>query len=65
WQKITALREIREREGFWIIGAIAAMVGMLTHGLVDTVWYRPEISILWWLMVALVASYYPQIDTTE
>jgi len=28
---------------------------------VDTVWYRPEISTLWWLMVALVASYYPQL----
>ena len=65
WQKITALRANREREGFWIIGAIAAIVGMLTHGLVDTVWYRPEISTLWWLMVALVASYYPQIDAAD
>jgi len=32
---------------------------------VDTVWYRPEISTLWWLMVALVASYYPQIDSAD
>jgi len=65
WQKIRSLRAIGEREGFWVIGAIAAMAGMLTHGLVDTVWYRPEISTLWWLMVALVASYYPQIDSAD
>lgn len=62
WQQITALREIGDREGFWVIGAIAAIAGMLTHGLVDTVWYRPEINTLWWFMVAVVASYYPQIS---
>ena len=41
------------------------MGGMLTHVLVDTVWYRPEISTLWWFMVALVASYYPQIHFSQ
>jgi putative inorganic carbon (HCO3(-)) transporter len=40
------------------MAAIAAMLGMLAHGLFDTVWYRPEVNTLWWLMVALVASYY-------
>lgn len=64
WQKITALKTLTDREGFWIMGAIAALAGMLTHGLVDTVWYRPEISTLWWLMVAIVASYYPQLNKT-
>lgn len=63
WQKLTALRNLNHREGFWIIGAIAAIAGMLTHGLVDTVWYRPEINTLWWFMVAIVASYYPQLHS--
>lgn len=62
WQKLKALRELKAVEGFWVIGAIAAIMGMLTHGVVDTVWYRPEISTLWWLMVAIIASYYPQIS---
>ena len=31
---------------------------MLGHGLVDTVWYRPQVNTLWWLMIALIASYY-------
>jgi len=42
---------------FWLLAAMAAMVGMLAHGLVDTVWYRPQVSVLWWLLLALVASF--------
>jgi len=53
------LRQLRSREGFWLIGAIATLLGMLAHGTVDTVWYRPEVNTLWWLTVALIASYYP------
>lgn len=59
-QGLTQLQRLRQqntREGFWLIAAIAIMVGMLTHGTVDTVWYRPEVSTLWWLTVALIASY--------
>ncbi|AFZ32055.1 inorganic carbon transporter [Gloeocapsa sp. PCC 7428] len=59
-QGLTQLQRLRQqntREGFWLIAAIAIMVGMLAHGTVDTVWYRPEVSTLWWLIVALIASY--------
>jgi putative inorganic carbon (HCO3(-)) transporter len=48
----------RDLDGFWLMGAIATLVGLLSHGLVDTVWYRPQINTLWWLMIALIASYY-------
>ncbi|BAZ39516.1 inorganic carbon transporter [Calothrix sp. NIES-4101] len=48
----------RSVEGLWMIGAIASLVAMLGHGLVDTVWYRPQINTLWWMMVGLVASYW-------
>ncbi|PSB35053.1 IctB family putative bicarbonate transporter [Chlorogloea sp. CCALA 695] len=58
WVQLMKLRETRSREGFWLIGATAVIVGMLAHGAVDTVWYRPEINTVWWLMVALIASYY-------
>jgi len=65
WRKLNQLRTLSDREGFWLMGAIAAAVGMLTHGLVDTVWYRPEVSTLWWLMMALIASYYPQLNSQK
>ncbi|NEP79146.1 MAG: putative bicarbonate transporter, IctB family [Okeania sp. SIO3B3] len=52
------LRDAGDRQGYWLIGAMVAMVGLMSHGLVDTVWYRPQINTLWWLMVAIIASYY-------
>lgn len=58
--QLRRLRALGDRDGFWLIGALALMVGMLGHGAVDTVWYRPEVSVLWWLGVALVASFYSQ-----
>lgn len=65
WIQLHKLRRLQHRDAFWLMGAIATMVGMLSHGLVDTVWYRPQVSILWWLMIALVASYVANAQETE
>ena len=59
--ELRRLRETGNRWGFWLMAAMAAMAGMLAHGMVDTVWYRPQIHGLWWLMVALIASQYNSI----
>ena len=56
WQQISYLKSQRSAQGLWIIAAIAATAGLLVHGLVDTVWYRPSIHTLWWLMLSLIAS---------
>lgn len=56
--QLQRLRSHTSRQGFWLISALATLLGMLAHGTVDTVWYRPEVNTLWWLMVALIASYY-------
>ncbi len=58
WVQLQRLRQLGSGEGFWLMAALASMLGMLAHGMVDTVWYRPQVSLLWWLMIALVASYY-------
>lgn len=55
--QLQRLRLTGSHEAYWLMGAIATLLGMLAHGTVDTVWYRPEVSTLWWLMVALIASY--------
>jgi putative inorganic carbon (hco3(-)) transporter len=44
-------------DGFWLVAAGAGMVGLLVHGLFDTVWYRPEVNSLWWFMVGIVAAF--------
>lgn len=59
------LRQSRNVEGFWLIGAIATLLGMLAHGAVDTIWFRPEVNTLWWLMVALIASYWKPVPSDQ
>jgi putative inorganic carbon (HCO3(-)) transporter len=54
--RVRLLRDRMDSQGFWLMGAIAAMAGILSHGFVDTVWYRPQISTLWWLLLGLIAS---------
>ncbi|MEO0946812.1 MAG: IctB family putative bicarbonate transporter [Cyanobacteria bacterium J06641_5] len=63
WQGMIQLRSAEDKSGFWLIAAIAAMVGMLAHGLVDTVWYRPQINVVWWFLAALAVS--QAGDTTQ
>ncbi|MDY6938630.1 MAG: IctB family putative bicarbonate transporter [Cyanobacteriota bacterium] len=62
WICLRRLRDAASAEGYWLMAAIATIVGLMAHGLVDTVWYRPPIQTLWWLAVALVASYYTPIE---
>lgn len=63
--QVRRLRKFRSVEGFWLIGAIAILLGMLAHGTVDTVWYRPEVNTLWWLIVALIASYWTPLAQNQ
>ena len=63
YRTLNYLRETGNKQGFWLIATLAAMGGMLAHGVVDTVWYRPQISSLWWLSMAIVASFF-QLSAT-
>jgi len=62
WNAIQRLRQVGDRNGLWLIAAIASLFGMIAHGLVDTVLYRPEVNTLWWLMFGMIASYYMPKD---
>ncbi len=63
FRTIQRCQRLNKLEGLWLVGAIAAMAGMLMQGLFDTVWYRPQINTLWWLMVGIIASQYPRFST--
>ncbi|MEM1242268.1 MAG: IctB family putative bicarbonate transporter [Cyanobacteria bacterium P01_H01_bin.26] len=58
WRQLRHLRMSMDVQGYWLVGAIATCFGMLVHGLVDTVWYRPQVSTLWWMCMAIIASFY-------
>ncbi|WP_427159756.1 IctB family putative bicarbonate transporter [Aliinostoc sp. HNIBRCY26] len=63
--QLRRLRQSNNLEGFWLIGAFATLLGMLAHGTVDTIWFRPEVNTLWWLMVALIASYWTPLTQDQ
>jgi putative inorganic carbon (HCO3(-)) transporter len=64
-QQIKRLRQSPSREGFWIMAAIAGMIGLMIHGCVDTVWYRPQVSTLWWFLIAIITSQYAKSLAAE
>jgi putative inorganic carbon (HCO3(-)) transporter len=63
WQQLQRLRQSQDPQGYWLMAAVASVAGILGQGIADTVMYRPQISTLWWLAIALVASYYPVART--
>jgi putative inorganic carbon (HCO3(-)) transporter len=65
WVNIQRLRQQRSTQGLWLIASVAGIGGLLIHGTVDTVWYRPQVFTLWWLMVAIVTSYFVPGDYTH
>jgi putative inorganic carbon (HCO3(-)) transporter len=65
WLQLQRLRELRNTQGLWLMAAIATIVGMLAHGSVDTVWYRPQVNTLWWLMMAMIASFYQRLPKSD
>lgn len=60
-RQLNRLRHSRDKRGIYLIVAIAATVSLAFHGFVDTVWYRPQINTIWWLIIGLIASFYDDI----
>ncbi len=51
WDKENDLKAWR-----WVIlGLAAALFGLMIHGMVDTVFYRPQVHFIFWLCVSLIA----------
>jgi putative inorganic carbon (hco3(-)) transporter len=48
------VRKARERDMPLALGALAAMVAALAHGLVDNFYFVPDLALAFWLLLALV-----------
>ena len=57
-RQLHRLRQSRNQRGIYLLAAIAATASLAFHGFVDTVWYRPQINTIWWLVLAIIASFY-------
>ncbi|MGF1588318.1 MAG: IctB family putative bicarbonate transporter [Pleurocapsa sp.] len=62
-RQLVRLRLAKNKRGIYLIAAIAATASLAFHGLVDTVWYRPQINTIWWLILAIIASFYDDLET--
>jgi putative inorganic carbon (hco3(-)) transporter len=58
WVRLQVLRQEAAPSGFWLIAALSGMGALLVQGLSDTVWYRPQVFTLWWLLAAIATSYF-------
>ena len=38
-----------------LLGCLFGIFAMLGHGIVDTIWYRPQLQLLFWLYLAIIA----------
>lgn len=63
-RQLNRLRHSRDKRGIYLIVAIAATASLAFHGFVDTVWYRPQINTIWWLILAIIASFYDDIKSS-
>ena len=41
-------------ESIYIFVAVLSVFGMLVHGIVDTVFFRPQIQFIFWIMMAII-----------
>ena len=45
-----------ERGNIMALGIFASLIGLITHGMVDTVFFRPQIFIPFWFLLASIAK---------
>ncbi len=73
WLVIACLS--RAHENFWtkdgspsrwiFAGSAAGLLAMMVHGLVDTVFYRPQVQFIFWLLLALCICNSRKAEQTE
>ena len=53
---------IKNLKNIYVLAALVSITGILLHGFVDTVFFRPQIQFTFWIMVATIRGFY---DTRE
>lgn len=54
YKAIKYILNSKKKECIYLIIALVSLTGMLIHGIVDTVFFRPQIQIIFWTMVAII-----------
>ena len=43
-------------DAIFVLAALLSIVGILTHGMVDTVFFRPQIQFTFWIMIGIIRT---------
>lgn len=49
----------------WSVAATCAAFGLLVDGATDTVWLRPSVQVIWWVVCAVVAAEFLRRQTSK
>lgn len=49
---------IHNLKNIYVLAALVSITGILLHGFVDTVFFRPQIQFTFWIMAATIRGYY-------
>lgn len=60
YNAIKFILKTKNKETLYAIAALTSLAGILTHGIVDTVFFRPQIQFIFWIMIAII-----QIQTKQ
>ncbi|BAQ63269.1 IctB family putative bicarbonate transporter [Geminocystis sp. NIES-3709] len=63
-QLIKMMKPQNDLQAMGVIASLSAIAGLATQGLFDTVWFRPQVNTLWWLCIAVVASF-PFVNSSK
>lgn len=47
----------KSKETLYILAALVSVIGVLAHGFVDTVFFRPQIQFTFWIMISIIRTY--------
>ena len=53
---IGSIKKLSAENKIVLIGCLVGIFGMLAHGIVDTIWYRPQLQLVFWLYIAIIAA---------
>ena len=48
-----------------VCSAILIIIGVMTHGLFDTIYFRPQVQFLFWTMIAMASALIMKIENKE
>ena len=53
---ITYIFNSKDTNSIYVFAALISIIGMLAHGFVDTVFFRPQIQFTFWIMIAIIRT---------